>query len=228
MPQKLYTQEQFNEKLNEFWNNLKKYGDDVLAIRNLVSKPKPVPTLPTHLIHKIMMYQPRPQYIKDIKFLGSEEITLKHNDAKIQSMFGKVVGRIVVKKIVRKYLNWRSVKNLAKKENFTIKRQFNGWRDFTKKEKIDLENITPFSFELDHFGDYTEYLEKFSDPRISYEYSCCEYPFWFIGRDIKERKKWNDEKYMSKEDLEFMSKNCCLKLKKSWSRKRILQELMKL
>lgn len=46
MPQKLYTQEEYNEKLNEFWNNLKKYGDDVLSIRDGLSSPVPMECCP--------------------------------------------------------------------------------------------------------------------------------------------------------------------------------------
>lgn len=212
MPQKLYTQEEFNEKLNEFWNNLKKYGNDVLSIREgLIPKPKPLPTLPTNLINKIMMYQPRPQYIKDIKFLGSDCSNVTE-DLIRESMFISKNKR--KNELLKRYENFERVLNLVRRQKVCFQKPYN------------IESVTPFSYQLDHYSDYQEYIRNTEEPRIAYEWG-REIPFWFIGKNVKSRFKWRDD-YMEKELLELTAKNCCIELKKSWSRKRILQELMKL
>ena len=158
--------------------------------------PKKLPNLPMNLINKIMvMYQPREQYINDIKWLGEFYKCRRRNkdDDKLHKIF-----------LPNAY---RSLSGNYDKGNISEQ-----YIDF-KSSIMHRDFFTPFSFKQRVI--------------VKWGYNDTYRSLLLGNNDIKVKGHLNNN-YISRKDI----LECCIENgitpKKSWGKKRLVQELMKL
>ena len=192
------------------------------------TKPKPLPQLPEHIIRKIMLYQPRPEYIKAIKSLFRDFSLNCANEDKertidISHYFKDYMNNELRHQLLRLY----KTHNINKKlEN----------RHLVYPLKLFKGSITPFSFHgWRRSGRVYLYINDCEQLRRRGHRRCVAIAdSWIkmIGRCINQKKLTSVGSLNPRHISTKLLKRWCLmnglELKKSWSRKTIITKLIKM
>ena len=186
-------------------------------------KPKPLPQLPEHIIRKIMLYQPRPEYIKAIKSLFIDFSLNCANEDKertisINHYFKNYMDNKLRHQLVRTYKTCHINKKLKHRYHCHIN-LFPG-------------SITPFSFHaVRRSGKVYLYMNNYF---FGVKCDSSRYFGWkgMVGRSINEKKLTSvgslNERHISTNSIKRWCEESGIELKKSWSRKIMITKLIKM